>query len=130
MIEGRDDTRHHTLMHVDRHEVVERTMSSCCAAVGDLDQVKDKRFCLMTVSVRVEFGSKEVLTYSLLDSGSKRTFCVRDSKVGARGSRRRLPIKTLSSGTSVDEFDEELISITVIEMSDNRNLELAWPKLS
>ena len=99
MIEGCNDTRHHTLLH--RHEV-EQTESSCCAAVEGLAAVKDKRPYLMTVPVRVKSGSKEVLTYALLDSGSERSFCVRDltRKVGARGPRCRLPIKTLSSGAS------------------------------
>ena len=123
MIEGCNDTRHHTLLH--RHEV-ERTESSCCAAVEGLAAVKDNRPYLMTVPVRVKSGSNEVLTYALLDSGSERSLCVRDlaRKVGARGPRCRLPIKTLSSGASVDEVDGELISIIVNGMSDDRSLEL------
>ena len=123
MIEGCNDTRHHTLLH--RHEV-EQTESSCCAAVEGLAAVKDKRPYLMTVPVRVKSGSKEVLTYALLDSGSERSFCVRDlaRKVGARRPRCRLPIKTLLSGASVDEVDGELISIIVSGMSDDRSLEL------
>ena len=36
MIEGCDGIRHLTLLHVDRHEMVERTESSCCAAVEGL----------------------------------------------------------------------------------------------
>ena len=123
MIEGCNNTRHHTLLH--RHEV-ERTESSCCAAVEGLAAVKDKRPYLMTVPVRVKSGSKEVLTYALLDSGSERSFCVRDlaRKVGAREPRCKLPIKALSSGASVDEVDGKLISIVVSGMSDDRSLEL------
>ena len=91
-----------------------------------LAAVKEKRPYLMTVPVRIKSGSKEVLTYALLDSGSERSFCVRDvaRKVGARGTRCRLPIKTLSSGAGLDEVDGELISITVSGMSDDRSLEL------
>ena len=94
---------------------MEQKESSCCAAVEGLAAVKDKRPYLMTVPVRVKSGSKEVLTSALLDSGSERSFCVRDlaRKVGARGPRCRLPIKTLSSGASIDEVDGELISVTV-----------------
>ena len=86
-----------------RHEVVERTESSCGAAVEDLAQVRDKRPYLMTVPVRVKSGIKEVLTYALLDSGSERSFCMQDSarKVGARGPKYRLPIKALSSEVAV-----------------------------
>ena len=67
-----------------------------------------------------------MLTFALLDSRSERSFCVRDlaRKVGARGPRCRLPIKTLSSGVSVDEVDGELIPITVSRMSNDRSLEL------
>ena len=81
----------------------------------------------MTVPVRVKSGTKEVLIYyALLDSGSECSFCVRDlaRKVDARGPRCRFPIKTLLSGTSVDEVNSELISITVSGMSDDRSLEI------
>ena len=50
MIEGCDNTRHHTLLYVDRHEVEEQTESSCCAAVKGLPEVKDKRSCLVRLS--------------------------------------------------------------------------------
>ena len=123
MIEGCNDTRHHTLLH--RHEVVERTESSC-AAVEGVATVVDKRPYLMTVPLRVKSGTKEVLTYALLDSESERSFCVRDlaRNVDAREPRCRLHIKTLSSESSVDEVDGVLISITVSGMSEDRSLEI------
>ena len=97
MIQGCDNTRHHTLLHVDRREMVERAESSCCAAMEGLVAVEDKRPYLMTVLVRVKSGTKEVSTYALLDSRCESSVCVRDlaRKVGARGPRCRLPIKTL-----------------------------------
>ena len=39
-----DDTRHHTLLHVDHNEVAEQTENSCCDEVEGLTEVKGRDF--------------------------------------------------------------------------------------
>ena len=123
-VEGCSDTRHHTQLHrFERNQLDNCESVVCGAALDDESGVNHEKPYFMTVSVKLEWNKKEVFTYALLDTGSKRSFC--DQKLTealeANGPAKQVPFCTLSSTSKFDTVFCREIDLNVYGLDVNRN---------
>ena len=69
----------------------------------------------MTLSVCVTCGKMETMTYTLIDSGSQRTFYAKDcpGKLSIGGFRYALPAKTLTSKLIAERLHGCIVFLTI-----------------
>ena len=126
---------HHTLLHMYPQDSSVAASGSktpvgemCATLYGSAKNERSNDSCcyFITIPVKVRYVNKTTKTYTLLDSGSQRTFCEKKlaRRLGASGPREVLLIQTLSSGSDSAVVDGMLIPLSVMSLTHGNEVEL------